>query len=237
MKNPSISLVAAAAMAFIFGQAHGEPSCKAITQTGAATLSSQDCYASGILGKLYASGQFPDIFAAKKYVFQGLPSFVQNTVCFASDGSFTATIGGVPVTIQAFSVWTNSTKPVIFSLRGLTDTTYTDTLGEVISQFTVTDPTGKYNGKIFSRDIIDLGHAGAASAKGENAVVGGTKNFSGAKGTFKMQLDAVPTPPATVPISKLNGVICADKNSLPSKPVEICRLSLRTYALRHGGVA
>jgi hypothetical protein len=102
----------------------------------------------------------------------------------------------------------------VFSVRGFNDDTYTDTMGQLITQFTVTDPSGKYSGKIFSRDVIDLGRMTSLPVTEENAVVGGTKYFSGAKGSFKMQLEAMPTPPATIPVSKLNGVICADKNGL-----------------------
>jgi len=209
MKTKLISLAIAVLLVFTYGQAYGEQACKTIMQTGPATVSSQDCYASGVLGKLNASGQFPEVFADKKYIFPGLPAFLPNTVCFASDGSFSASIGGVPVSVQTFSVWTNTTKPLIFSLRGLTDAVYKDTQGEVITQFTISDPTGRYSGKIFSRDVIDLGRLVEPSIVEKNAIVGGTQRFFRAKGSFQMRLDTMPTPPATVPISKLNGMICA----------------------------
>lgn len=206
------SFATSAVLAILLCPAYADQSCKPLIQTGPGTLSSQDCYTSGALHTLNASGHFPDVFSSKKYIFPGLPLFVEDSICFLSDGSFSALLGEASVSVYTISIWTNDTKPVIFSLPKLTDNVYTDTLGSSITQLAIIDPTGKYSGKLFSRDVVDLSHHSTGFLIEQNTIVGGTKIFSGAKGTLRLESNKTPSPPATVPVSKLTGIICISED-------------------------
>ena len=215
MKNHYTTIAVAATLAFVFNPAHAYNdfkghTCKSVILTAPGLLSPQDCHTSGVLAALQSSGQYPDVFAAAapKYIFPDLPTGVPNTSCYTSQGSFAATIDGNPVTVTTLSAWTNDTKPVIFYPYSAE---YTDNLGAVITQLSIFDATGKkFYGMIYSRDVVDLSKFSSGSSIEQDTIVGGTKNFAGARGTFRIESNNIPTYFPTVPIDVLKGTICTD---------------------------
>ena len=216
MKNHYITIAVVTVLTFIVNPVHAEGyaeghACKSIVLSASGLLSPHACDAS-LLSALKNSGKYPDVFAAAapKYIFPDLPTGVPNTSCYTSQGSFAATIDGKPVTVTTLSAWTNDTKPVIFSAYSAE---YTDNIGAVITQISVFDTTGKkFYGNIYSRDVVDLSKFSSDSSIEQDTIVGGTKNFAGAKGTFRIESNNIHTYFPTVPIDVLKGTICTDNH-------------------------
>jgi len=214
MKKHYTTITIATALAFIVNPVHAEGNaeghgCKSIVLTAPGLLSPHACDV-GLLSAFKNSGKYPDVFSptVPKYIFPDLPSGVPNTSCYASQGSFAATIDGNPVTVTTLSAWTNDTKPVIFYTYSAE---YTDNIGAVITQLSVFDTTGKkFYGNIYSRDVVDLSKFSSGSSIEQDTIVGGTKNFAGARGTFRIESNNIPTYFPTVPIDVLKGTICTD---------------------------
>jgi hypothetical protein len=79
-----------------------------------------------------------------------------------------------------------------------------------VTQLTIVDPSGHYTGKLFTRDTIDFSQTTTTgTATEEDVIVGGTKNFHGAKGTYRV--DSAATPDATiVSLTNLDGILCSN---------------------------
>jgi hypothetical protein len=108
-----------------------------------------------------------------------------------------------PVTIMStLSGWTTDFVPALFGGQ--------DNLGTVVTQLTIVDQTGNYTGKLFTRDTIDLSQiTTTGSAAEQDVIVGGTKNFNGAKGTYRV--DSAPNQDASMVIlTNLHGTLCTN---------------------------
>jgi hypothetical protein len=87
-----------------------------------------------------------------------------------------------------------------------------DNLGTVVTQVTIVDPSGNYTGKLFTRDTIDFSHiTTTGTASEEDVIVGGTKHFGGAKGTYRV--DSTANQDASMVIlTNLHGILCSNKH-------------------------
>jgi hypothetical protein len=167
--------------------------CNSITAR-TLTLVAVDCTISKVWTTLQASGQFPDVF---------FPPGKTMPICYASAGPAFASIGQHQVTITStLSGWTTDFVPALFGGQ--------DNLGTVTTQLTIVDQSGNYTGKLFTRDTIDLSQiTTTGSASEEDVIVGGTNNFEGAKGTYRVD-SAANQDASMVILTNLHGVLCTN---------------------------
>jgi hypothetical protein len=158
------------------------------------TLVAVDCTLGKVWTTLQASGQFPDVF---------FPPGKTMPICYASSSPASASIGQHQVTITStLSGWTTDLVPTLFGGQ--------DNLGTVVTQLTVTDQTGNYTGKLFTRDTIDLSKiTTTGSAAEQDVIVGGTNNFGGAKGTYRVD-SAANQDASMVILTNLHGILCTN---------------------------
>jgi len=158
------------------------------------TLVAVDCTVGKVWTTLQASGQFPDVF---------FPSGKTMPICYASSGPAPASIGQHQITITStLSGWTTDFFPDLFGGQ--------DNLGTVVTQLAIVDQTGSYTGKLFTRDAIDLSQITITGfASEEDVIVGGTNNFGGAKGTYRVDSKANQDA-SMVMLTNLNGVLCTN---------------------------
>lgn len=104
--------------------------------------------------------------------------------------------------LRPLSGWTTDFVPALFGGQ--------DNLGTVTTQLTIVDQSGNYTGKLFTRDTIDLSQiTTTGSASEEDVIVGGTNNFEGTKGTYRVN-SAANQDASVVILTNLNGVLCTN---------------------------
>jgi hypothetical protein len=193
MQTRFVSFVAMLGLSLGTISLHANATCNTITAP-TLTLVSVDCTVSKAWTALQASGQFPDVFFSQG---KTMP------ICYVSSGPASASIGQHPVTITStLSGWTTDFVPALFGGQ--------DNLGTVVTQLTIVDQTGNYTGKLFTRDTIDLSQiTTTGSAAEQDVIVGGTKNFNGAKGTYRV--DSAANQDASMAIlTNLHGTLCTN---------------------------
>ena len=158
------------------------------------TLVTVNCSIGKVWTTLQASGQFPDVF---------FPPGKTTTICYASSGPASASIGQHQITITStLSGWTTDFVPALFGGE--------DNLGTVVTQLTIADQTGNYTGKLYTRDTIDLSQiTTTGSAAEQDVIVGGNNNFGGVKGTYRVE-SAANQDASIVILTNLHGVLCTN---------------------------
>jgi hypothetical protein len=161
------------------------------------TLVAVDCTMGKVWTTLQASGQFPDVFS---------PPGKTTRICYASSGPPSASIGQHQVTFAStLSGWATDFVPALFGGE--------DNLGTVVTQLTIADQTGNYTGKLYTRDTIDLSQiTTTGSAAEQDVIVGGTNNFGGAKGTYRVE-SAANQDTSIVILANLHGVLCTNNQA------------------------
>jgi hypothetical protein len=172
---------------------YANATCNTITAP-TITLKAVDCTQEKVWKTLQASGLFPDVF---------FPPGKTTSICYASFGPVPASIGQHQVTIAStLSGFTTDFVPTLFGGQ--------DNLGTVVTQLTIVDPSGNDTGKLFTRDTIDFSQiTTTGTAPEEDAIVGGTNNFGGAKGTYRVD-SAANQDASIVILTNLHGILCSN---------------------------
>lgn len=193
MAKRTLGLLSALGVSLVTIPLLANATCNTITAP-TITLTVMDCTLYKVWMKLQDSGQFPDVF---------FPPGKKLPICYASATPASAWIGQHEVTITStVSGWTTDFIPVLFGGQ--------DNLGTVTTQVTIVDHSGNYTGKFFTRDTIDLSQiTTTGSASEEDVIVGGTGNFVGAKGAYRVS-SAVNQDLSIVILTKLHGVLCTN---------------------------
>jgi hypothetical protein len=193
MQNRLVGFVAAFGVSLSAIPIDANGTCNTITTSASVlTLVAVDCAEANVWTTLKASGQFPDVFFSNGKT---------TDFCYKLSQPATASIGQHNVTISAgLSTFTTDFFPKIFG--------GTDDLATVVTQLTFNDPSGNYTGKLFTRDTIDTTRVAIdGSATEEDVIVGGTNNFGGAKGTYRLNSSAN-ADASVVMLTSLNGIVC-----------------------------
>ena len=187
-----VRLIAVLGLSAVTIPSYASATCNTITAP-TLTLEAVDCTQAKVWTTLQASGQVPDVF---------FPPGKTTAICYASSGPASALIGQHQVTIEStLSGFTTDFVPTLFGGQ--------DNLGTVATQLTIVDQSGGYTGKLYTRDTIDFSQiATTGTAPEEDVIVGGTNNFGGAKGTYRVD-SAANQDASMVILTNLRGVLCS----------------------------